>query len=103
MQTKKCFVEKSKWPYVPRNGFSFETTCYHYFRDLKGGHYIREKISSKSAKEVYDHYNKFEKEHKHIFSGLLLDLLLFIVKSQKEIALIIWKLKVWFNFIKKYK
>ena len=38
-------------------------------RDQKDGRYIREKISLRLAKELYESSAKMERELKHLFSG----------------------------------
>jgi len=42
-----------------------------HVKDMREGHYIRDKISSKVAKDIYDQYSKMEKENKDIFTATL--------------------------------
>ena len=40
-----------------------------FYRDQKDGRYVREKISLRHAKEIFESTAKLEREFKHLFSG----------------------------------
>ena len=42
-----------------------------FSRDLRDDHYIKEKMTSKEAKDLQEMYNKMEKDYKHLFNGKL--------------------------------
>jgi len=41
------------------------------YRDQKDGRYIREKMSLRQAKEIFESSGKMERECKHLFNGKL--------------------------------
>ena len=41
--------------------------------DMRDGYFIKEKLTSKEAKDLYDTHLKLEKDYKHLFNGKFLN------------------------------
>lgn len=41
----------------------------YFYRELRDNHYIKDKLSTKDAKEMYERFNSIEHKFKHFING----------------------------------
>ena len=55
---------------IPRSDAESEYFPFHFDREAKDTRFLPEKVSTKAAKELFEHFQKIEFDYKHQLSGL---------------------------------